>query len=128
MLAVPPAVNVVAVSAVVEALINVETAVVDVATNRDAVMALYAVSELRKSALPVTSRILPVVVVALFPNNMTYDVSAGCIASESEVVENTPAPPDPCMSIDHVGTPPTNLSTWPLLPTLNAESVFAADA
>ncbi len=105
-----------------------DAAVVDVATKLGAVTVLYAVTVPRKSELPVTSNILPVVVVALLPKISTLVVSAGCIAKESDVVENAPAPPEPCRSVDHTGTPPTNLSTWPLTPTDRAESVSTADA
>ncbi len=57
--------------------VKVEVAVVEVAVKLGAVMVLYAVSVFLKSALPSTSRMFPVVEVAVVPRRKTSVVSVG---------------------------------------------------
>lgn len=66
-----------AVIAVVEAYGKVEAAVVDVAVNFNAVFVLYETTLPRKSESPNTSKIFPVVVVALWPRRKMLPTDAG---------------------------------------------------
>jgi len=56
---------------------KVEVALVDVAEKEGAESVLYAVTSPPKSELPITSKIFPVVVVAVPPMTITSAVSAG---------------------------------------------------
>ena len=114
---------VVAVIAVVEAYGSCE-AVEEVAVRYGAVIVWYAVTAPRKSELPNTSSMLPVVVVAVLPRRRTREVTDGCIASESLVVEKKPAEPLEVRSACQEGIPPSSLSTRPSAPAVSVESVL----
>ena len=75
--------------------------------------------------LPTTSRILPVVVVAVVPNRTTSDVSFSTIARLSVEVPKglVPVPPPEVRSVPHVGSPPDTLRTVPAPPIGSFESV-----
>lgn len=64
-------------SAVEEAYGKVDLAVVEVAVKKGADTDVYAVTEPRKRELPRTSKILPVVVVALAPRTSTLETVEG---------------------------------------------------
>ena len=83
-----------AVIAVVEAYGNCD-AVVEVAVKNGAVTPRYTITVPRKSELPATSKIFPVVVVALVPTSTTCETVAGYTARSLVVVAHALAPPEP---------------------------------
>jgi len=78
---------------------------------------------------PTTSKMFPVVEVALLPITTTSEVSAGYTTNESVVVAHSPdPPPPPVLSAPQLGTPPETLRTCPAEPIPSLESVLAPEA
>ena len=118
----------VVVALAMERRLNVEATVVEVAVKVEAVSEPCVVKEPRKSELPRSSKMLPVVVVADCPTKTTLETFDGYTARLSVVVAHALDPPALVRSAAHEGIPPETLSTCPAPPTPRRESVPAPDA